>query len=140
VLAALTGAGNYVLAHHSTDVQELVCRGHWKEAPSEAETAYLRLDEYPWWPKLFSQVWDGSPGPAESATVQTDKKAITEYFPDARRVFDGRLAMYSFHDFDFNTRKIGRFRGGYRAANKEVAIEFAGYGPFIGTCETDVRR
>lgn len=62
---------------------------------------------------------------------------MTEYISDVRRVFDGRLAMYSFHDYDFGNDQLGRFRGGYRAANKEITIEFHATSIFIGTCKPE---
>jgi hypothetical protein len=140
-LAVLVGAGFYVLAYHSTVAQELVCKGHWKDQPSEPETAYVDLTEYRWWLNLFNEITSNSPGPEGHAKVQTDKKLTTEYFSDVRRVGDGRLAIYTFRNFDFTTRTTGTMRGGYRAANREIVINLGEWpGTFVGTCEPDARQ
>jgi hypothetical protein len=136
-LAIAEGAGLYVVVNYSEARQELVCKGHWKDAPQENETAYVEVNEYRPWVRL----WSNTRG---NMRAQTDKRAMTEYFSDVRRVFDGRLAMYSFHDYDFSNDKLGRFRGGYRAANNEITIEFHPTSNFssifIGTCELDIRQ
>jgi hypothetical protein len=77
------------------------------------------------------KLWSNTHG---NAKMQTDKRAMSEYFSDVRRLFDGRLALYSFHDYDFSKNQLGKFRGGYRAANKEITIEFMPTAIFIGTC------
>lgn len=134
VLAAVAGAGFYVVVNHSEVRQELVCNGHWKDEPQANETAYVELNEYRPWVRL----WSNARG---NMKAQTDKRAMTECFSGVTRVFDGRLAMYSFHDYDFsNDNNLGRFRGGYRAANKEIIIEFHPTSVFIGTCERDIRQ
>lgn len=53
-LAVLGGAGLYVVVNHSEARQELVCNGHWKDAPHENETAYVELNEYRPWVRLWS--------------------------------------------------------------------------------------
>lgn len=63
------------------------------------------------------------------------KRAMSEYFSDVTRVHDGRLAIYAFFDYDFRANQPGKFRGGYRAANKEITIEFLPTAIFIGTCD-----
>ena len=127
-LVVVTAIGLYLIVTQSAVRQELICKGHWKDAPDEAETAYVQLNEYRWWVRL----WSNNRG---NANVQTDKRAVSEYFSDVSRVHEGRLAMYSFHDYDFQTKQIGKFRGGYRAANKEITIEFLPTAVFIGTCD-----
>jgi hypothetical protein len=133
VLLAVGGAGLYVVVNHSEARQEFVCKGHWKDAPQEDETAYVELNEYRPWVWL----WSNTRG---NMRVQTDKRAMTEFISDVRRIFDGRLAIYSFHDYDFSSNELGRFRGGYRAANGEITIEFLPTSIFIGTCEPDIRH
>ena len=132
VLAAVAGAGLYVVVNHSEARQELVCKGHWKDEPQENETAYVELNEYRPWVRL----WSNTRG---NMQAQTDKRAMTEYFSDVRRVYDGRLAMYSFHDYDF--RSVPRWlpRGEQRNHNRVPAnINFhrhvrAGHSPAIAT-------
>ena len=116
-LAVIAAVGLYIVGNYSELRQELVCAGHWKDAPTENETTYVQLNEYRWWVRL----WSNTHG---NATVQTDKHGLSTYLSDVRRVHDGRLAMYSFHDRDFSKDQLGKFRGGYRAANKEIVIEF----------------
>lgn len=127
VLALIVAAGLYIVVNHSEVRQELVCSGHWKSAPSESEKAYVQLNEYRWWVRL----WSDSNG---NATVQTNRRAMSEYISHITKIHDGRLALYSFHDYDFSANKVGRFRGGYRAANGEITIEFLPEVVFIGTC------
>jgi len=127
-LVIISAVGLYVMVNHSEIRQELVCSGHWKDAPTEPETAYLQLNEYRWWVRL----WSNKQG---NAKVQTDKRAMSEYFSDVTRVHDGRLAIYAFFDYDFRANQLGKFRGGYRAANKEITIEFLPTAIFIGTCD-----
>lgn len=126
-LALTVTAGLYIVVNHSEIRQELICKGHWKEEPSASETAYVQLNEYRWWVRL----WADSNG---NAKVQTDRRAMSEYIPHIIKIHDGRLALYSFHDYDFSANKVGKFRGGYRAANGEITIEFLPEAVFIGTC------
>ncbi len=132
LVAIVAGVALYVIVNHSEARQELVCRGHWKHAPQQSETAYVRLNEYRRW--LIP--WASTHG---NALVQADKLAFTVYFSEVRRVFDGRMAMYSFHDFNFAADALGRFRGGYRAATNEITVEFTESAVFIGTCVQDRR-
>lgn len=133
-LSVVAGAGLYVVMNYSEARQELMCEGHWKHRPEEKETAYVELNEYRPWVRL----WSNNQG---NMKVQTDKHAIMKYFSDMTRLSDGRLAFYIFHDdYDIRNDKRGRFRGGYRAANKEITIEFLPELVFIGTCEPDIRR
>jgi hypothetical protein len=53
LLAFIAGLGLYVMVNHSQARQELVCKGHWKDAPQESETAYVDLNEYRWWVRLY---------------------------------------------------------------------------------------
>jgi hypothetical protein len=133
VLAVAGGVALYVVFNHSEVRQELACKGHWKDAPQENDTAYVQLNEYRPWVRL----WSNSHG---NMLAQTDKRAMTEYLSDIRRVLDGRLAVYSFYDRSVSSDTVGKFRGGYRAANNEITIEFLATSIFIGTCEPDNRR
>ncbi len=127
VLAALVVACLFIVVNYSEARQDLICKGHWKEAPSESETAYVQLNEYRWWVRL----WSDSNG---NAKMQTDRRAMSEYISHIVKIHDGRLALYSFHDYDFAANRVGKFRGGYRAANGEITVEFLTETIFIGTC------
>lgn len=131
-LLLVAAAGFYVVVNHSLIRQDFVCNGHWKDAPSESETAYVQLYEYRWWVHLYSN----SRGYVK---MQTDKRALSDYIPEVIRIHDGRLALYSFHEYDFKADKVGKFRGGYRAANNEITIEFLPDAVFIGKCDGGVR-
>lgn len=132
-LALAVAAVLYVVFEHSEARQELVCKGYWKDSPSESETAYVQLNEYRWWVRL----WSNNQG---NLLVQTDTRPLTDFISDLRRTFDGRLAFYQFYDYDFGSGKLGKFRGGYRAANNEITIEFLPEAIFIGTCDGPLSR
>lgn len=122
--------GLYVLVNHSAVQRDLTCSGHWRDEPEKKETAYVQLNEYRWWVKL----WAAS-NSAGDAKVQTDKRALSEYISHVTRIHDGRLALYMFNDYDYTRREVGKFRGGYRAANKEITVEFMPTAVFIGICD-----
>jgi len=109
-LAVLTTVTLYIIANHSAAQRELTCSGHWRDQSENKETAYVQLNEYRWWVRL----WSDRQG---NAVLQTDKRALSDYIPDVRRIHDGKLALYMFHEGQ-------KFKGGYRAANKEITIEF----------------
>lgn len=131
-IVVIAAAALYVVVNHSAARQELVCKGHWKDAPEASDTAYVQLNEYRPWIRLWS-------GPHGDVKVQTDKRAEVGYFEDVRRTGEGRLALYSFWDYDFQSNKLTKFRGGYRAANNEITMEFWQGAIFIGTCELNSR-
>jgi hypothetical protein len=119
-LTLLGVIGLYVIVNHSELRQELVCKGYWKAAPNQIETAYVQLNEYRWWVRL----WSNNRG---NANVQTDKRPMSEYFSDVRRVHEGRLAMYSFHDYDSHPRPFSlRFNLAHRDDDPDYAVLLPG--------------
>jgi hypothetical protein len=123
----LVGVCFYVLVNHSTSTQELTCNGYWKELGQNkevAEVAHVQLIKYRWW------LWPESYGYVKA---QTEKFALDLYIPFVNKIHEGSLALYEFRESD------GGFKGGYRAANREITLKFSDNLVFVGTSCTPRR-
>jgi hypothetical protein len=129
---AVSGGALYVVVYHSTFRDQLKCNGHWRNDPFAPEVVYVRLTHYRSWVRL----WSSSNG---NVTAQASRIPISVYISETRKTEGGVFAHYSFYDLPNEEGSLGPYRGGYRAATREIVIEFGSGLVFAGACEVDAR-
>jgi hypothetical protein len=115
-----------VIVNHSGVQSFYICNGEARTGTRAIpETGYLQLTTWRPWVHLWSN-HDGE------VRIELDQQTMVDYTTYFRRISEGRLALYQFSDFDGK-----RFKGGFRASNRELTFSFNENFVFVGRCQRE---